>query len=155
MSGRALVAVAGVAAVLASPLPAQVPAAPPYGISTAVQHTIVRVATQAMIAAAIRRRFPDDQQRASCIADHESDGTPGHYTATAMNGSNTGLFQIDEHTWNPARNPRALPIVGPINWAWMLDPVYNAMVARRIYLYERAKHRNPWGPWTTRGYCNA
>lgn len=111
--------------------------------------------SQTRIQQIVRAAFPDDQARALCISDHESDGTPHHWNPAAQNGSNTGLFQIDQRTWDPSRNPRALPIVGRISWSRMHEPAYNAMVARRIYLYERARGRNPWGPWTTRGYCGA
>lgn len=111
--------------------------------------------SQRQIVGIIDRSFADDRARAECVADHESDGTPHHFTAVAMNGSNTGLFQIDERTWNPAVNPRALPIVGAISWGRMLEPAYNAMVARRIYLYARRTTGNGWGPWSTRHLCGA
>lgn len=114
-----------------------------------------RTWSQAQVIAIVRQAFPDDSERALCISDHESDGTPRHWNPAGMNGSNTGLFQIDQRTWNPARNPRALPVVGAISWARMLEPAYNAMVARRIYLYERRGGNNPWFPWSTRGLCGA
>jgi hypothetical protein len=111
--------------------------------------------SQQQIKAIIVRVFPDDPVRALCIADHESDGTPNHFTPTAQNGTNTGLFQIDEATWDPARNPRAIAVVGHIVWARMHEALYNAKVARRIYLYEKRAGRDPWGPWSTRIFCNA
>lgn len=113
--------------------------------------------SQLRIQQIIRLVFPDDQARALCIADFESSGTRHHWNPWAQNGSNTGLFQIDERTWNPARNPRALPIVGPIDWRRMHQALYNARVARSIYLYERRTRRdtNGWFPWSTRGLCGA
>jgi hypothetical protein len=113
--------------------------------------------SQLRIQAIIRAAFPDDQARALCIADRESDGTPHHWSPAAQNGSNTGLFEIDERTWDPARNPRALAVVGRISWSRMHEAAYNAMVARRIYLYERGTRRdgNGWWPWSTRGLCGA
>jgi len=105
----------------------------------------------------IRRVFPDDQARALCVADYESDGTRHHFNPHGQNGLNTGLFEIDERTWNPARNRRALPIVGRIDWRRMHEALYNARVARSIYLYERHGRRdhNGWWPWSTRGLCGA
>lgn len=101
----------------------------------------------------VRQGFPDDPNRAVCIADHESDGDPNHLTADAQNGSMTGIMQVDRYTWDPVLNPRALPIVGRIEWRFMLNPRYNVMVARRIYLYQKRNHRYPWGPWTTASSC--
>jgi hypothetical protein len=78
-----------------------------------------------------------------------------HWSPAAQNGSNTGLFQVDQRTWDPALNPRARPIVGNVVWSRMHEPLYNAKVARRIYLYQRRGGSNPWGPWSTRGLCGA
>jgi hypothetical protein len=116
-----------------------------------------RPPSQARIQAIIRAAFPDDQTRALCIADRESDGTRHHWSPAAQNGSNTGLFQVDERTWDPARNPPALAVVGRISWSRMHEAAYNAMVARRIYLYERGTRRdgNGWRPWSIRGLCGA
>lgn len=97
----------------------------------------------------IGRVFPDDPARARCIADHESDGIPGHYNPRALNGSNTGLFQIDRRTWDWRLNPAAVPIVGRLDWSRMLEPGYNARAARLIFL------RYGWTPWTTRSLCGA
>lgn len=108
-----------------------------------------RPSSQAQIQQIVRRVFPDDQARALCISDHESDGTPHHWTPTATNGSNTGLFQIDRNTWDWRINPRAIPIVGRLDWSRMLDPLYNARAARLIYRH------SGWLPWSTRGLCGA
>lgn len=125
-------------------------------VAAAAAHAADRKSwSQAQVVAIVRQAFPDDAERALCISDHESDGTPHHWNPAGMNGSNTGLFQIDQRTWDPARNPRALPVVGLISWARMLEPAYNAMVARRIYLYEQSRDSNPWAPWSTRGLCGA
>jgi hypothetical protein len=128
-----------------------------FAITACVAPVRAGVPSQARIQRIIRQAFPDDQARALCIADRESDGTPHHWSPAAQNGSNTGLFEIDERTWDPARNPRALPIVGRISWSRMHEAAYNAMVARRIYLYERGTRRdgNGWWPWSTRGLCGA
>lgn len=109
----------------------------------------IPAASQARIRQIVRQVFPDDQARALCISDHESDGTPNHWTPTAMNGSNTGLFQVDRRTWDWRINPRAIPIVGRLDWSRMLDALYNARAARKIYLH------SGWGPWSTRGLCGA
>jgi len=109
--------------------------------------------SQRAIAVIIRQTFPDDPDRAVCIADHESDGTPHHFTPTARNGSNTGLFQIDRLTWDPRLNPRAIAVVGRIDWNRMLDAAYNSAVARRIYLYDRRRGHDPWSQWSTRTLC--
>jgi hypothetical protein len=124
-------------------------------LGTAARHTIARLGLQARVAVIIRRAFPDDQQRALCIGDHESDGTPNHFTPWALNGSNTGLFQLDRRTWDPTVNPAARPIVGDVDWSRMLEPAYNAMVARRVYLHDRARTGDGWIEWTTRVYCGA
>lgn len=116
-----------------------------------------RPLSQRRIQTVIRHVFHGDQARALCVADHESDGQPHHWSPGAQNGSNTGLFQIDRDTWDPSRNPRALPIVGRVDWSRMREAAYNARVAHRIYLYERRTRRdaNGWHPWTTRGLCGA
>ena len=116
-----------------------------------------RPASQLEIQRIVRQVFPDDQARALCISDHESDGTPHHWTARALNGQNTGLFQISKGTWDWRLNARALPIVGRLDWARMLEPLYNARVARSIYLHERRTRwdRDGWAPWSTRGLCGA
>lgn len=98
--------------------------------------------------------FPDDSVRAQCIARYESTGGWG-YRPAALNGQNTGLFQIARGTWDPTLNHAALAVVGPIRWSRMLEPLYNARVARSIYLYEKRHGRNPWAPWSTRGDCGA
>lgn len=103
----------------------------------------------------IRQTFRGDEQRALCIAAYESTGRPGHFNPAAMNGQNTGLFQIARGTWDPTVNPRARAIVGNVVWSRMLEPAYNAAVARRIYLYEQRAGVNPWGPWSTRSLCGA
>ena len=102
------------------------------------------------VAQIIRRTFPDDPRRALCIATAESHLWPG-----AQNGSNTGLFQIDENTWDWRVNPRAVAIVGRLDWSRMHDAAYNAHAARRIYLYARRTTGNGWSPWSTRGLCGA
>jgi hypothetical protein len=84
-----------------------------------------------------------------CISDYESDGTPHHWSPTAQNGPNTGLFQIDERTWDPRVNPRARAVVGDVDWSRMHEPLYNARVARRIVLH------SGWAPWATRTLCGA
>jgi hypothetical protein len=108
-----------------------------------------RPASQQQIQQIIRHVFSADQSRALCIADYESDGTPHHWSPAAQNGSNTGLFQVDERTWNPALNPRARPIVGNVVWSRMHEALYNARVALRIWLH------SGWAPWSTRGLCGA
>lgn len=112
------------------------------------------------LAAMIRRVFPDDQARALCVAGLESTGVPGHYDPAAQNGSNTGLFQIDERTWDwRARTGYyrrlVIRIVGRLDWRRMHEALYNARAARRLYLYERRQFRNGWLPWTTRELCGA
>ncbi len=97
----------------------------------------------------IRRVFPDDP-RAQCIAWHESTDNP-----SAQNGTNTGLFQIDENTWDWRTNPAAIPIVGRLDWSRMHEAAYNARAARRIYLYARRTTGNGWSPWSTASLCGA
>lgn len=105
----------------------------------------------------IRATFPDDQRRALCIAGYESTGAAGRFNAAASNAGSDGLFEISGAVWNPARNHRALAIVGHVKWRRIFEPAYNAMVARRIYVYDR-RHRadhNGWHQWSTRGLCGA
>lgn len=104
-------------------------------LSAAATASAPKPVSQAAIARAITARFAPAGQaaRALCVADRESDGTPHHYSPAGVNGDQDGLFQIDGPTWDPARNPRALPIVGPIDWRRIFEPAYNAMVAFRIW----------------------
>ena len=97
----------------------------------------------------IEQVFPDDP-RAVCIATAES-----HLNPWAQNGSNTGLFEIDENTWDWRVNPRAIPIVGRLDWSRMHQALYTARAARRIYLYARRTTGDGWSPWSTRGLCGA
>jgi hypothetical protein len=109
------------------------------------------------VAQIIRHAFPDDQRRALCVAGYESTGTPGHFDATASNAGSDGLFELNGAVWDPARNPRAAAIVGHVSWRRIFEPAYNAMVARRIYVYDR-RHRadhDGWHQWSTRGLCGA
>lgn len=80
----------------------------------------------------IRQTFaghgPTVVAQALCVAQHEST-----YRPWVSNGGNDGLFQLDRYTWDPARNPRALPIVGPVSWARIYEPAVNARVALAIY----------------------
>jgi hypothetical protein len=109
--------------------------------------------SQSDIQRIIRTTFPNDSARALCIADYESDGTPHHWDPAGRNGSMTGLFQIDQYTWDPDYNSRARPIVGNIDWDRMMEPAYNAMVAKRIYNYCARMGYNPWFSWATRSIC--
>lgn len=114
--------------------------------------------SQARIERIVRATFPDDQTRALCISDHESDGTPNHWNPAGQNGSNTGLFQVDERTWDWRMRSgsgvaAAIAVVGRVNWSRMHDPAYNARVARRIWLWDRARGNSPWNQWSTRRGC--
>lgn len=104
--------------------------------------------SQARIQQIIRSVFHDDQARALCIADYESDGTRRHWSPGAQNGSNTGLFQIDRNTWDWHYNRYAIPVVGRLDWSRMHDALYNARAARRIVRYYHG-----WSQWSTRGLC--
>lgn len=103
---------------------------------------------QREVVAMIRRVFPDDQKRALCIAARESTGTPGLYDPGSDNGISYGLFAIHRRTWDWHYNPRAIPVVGKIDWRRIYEPAYNARSARKIY-----DHAGGWGPWSTRGMC--
>lgn len=115
---------------------------------TALAHP--RPKNQRAIIALIRATFPDDPDRALCIAARESTGTPGMFNPAADNGISYGLFQIHKHTWYWRINPRAIPVVGRLDWKRIYEPAYNARAARKIYL-----HAHGWGPWDTRGMCGA
>lgn len=97
----------------------------------------------------IRHAFPDDQGRALCIADFESDGDPHHWTAAAVNGPHVGLFQIS-YRWHRHAGE---------SWSVFLrresNPWLNAAHARRIYLDAKRRWGNGWIPWSTRGLCSA
>lgn len=99
--------------------------------------TQTRHYSQAELAQIITARFGPVGQatEALCVARRESSGSAGILRPTAFNGGQDGMFEIDSGTWNPAVNPRALPIVGHINWAGIFDPVINTLVAFRIYLH--------------------
>lgn len=88
----------------------------------------------------IRRAFPDDPDRAVCIALHESTLNP-----RAVNGSNLGLMQINvsAHPW--------------VDRSRVFAAAYNLMVARRLYLasMRRFGWAGRWYPWTTRRVCGA
>lgn len=94
-----------------------------------------RTWTQAQLAAVIVARFGPVGQaaKALCVARRESSGPAGVLRPNAVNGRQVGLFEIDEPTWDPALNPRALPIVGRVNFAQIFDPVVNTLVAFRIW----------------------
>lgn len=120
-------------------------------------HASHREPAKQSIGQIIRATFPDDQRRALCIAGYESTGSPGRFNAAASNHDSDGLFEINGAVWNPERNHRALAIVGRVSWRRIFEPAYNAMVARRIYVYDR-HHRadhDGWHQWDTRGLCGA
>lgn len=91
--------------------------------------------SQASIAAAIVVTFAPVGQvdQALCVADHESDGTPHHFTAGAVSHDQWGLFQLARTVWDAAVNRAALSITGFVNWARILDPLENARAALAIY----------------------
>lgn len=105
--------------------------------------------SQAAVERMIRQAFPDDPARAVCIADHESDGTPHHFTVRALNGVHVGLFQIS-YTWHHDRGETFAAFKRT-----HLRARVNIAHARRIYLDARRRFGNGWRPWTTRGLCGA
>lgn len=116
-----MAAIAGIVVCLSAPLNASA-GKPPS------QVTLTRIVRQAFAAAG-----PAVETQAVCVAEHESSGPAGLLRPSAVNGGQVGLFEIDGPTWDPQRNPRALPIVGLITWSRMFDAAYNAMVAFRIW----------------------
>lgn len=106
--------------------------------------------TQKAIVTLIRHVFPDDQERALCIAARESTGTPGRFDPGSDNGISFGLFAIHQRTWDWRYNPRAIPVVGKVDWRRIYEPAYNARIARLIY-----DNAHGWRPWSTRGMCGA
>lgn len=95
------------------------------------------------LATLIHEKFPGDEKRATCIVWHES-----RYSPTALYLDNYGLAQINRSTWDWRRNPRAVAVVGRVDWRRIYEPAVNLEVARRIYLHARG-----WSPWSTRGLC--
>lgn len=106
--------------------------------------------SQKAIVALIRQTFPNDQARALCIAALESTGTRGVFNPAADNGISYGLFQIHQRTWDWKYNPRAIPVVGKLDWRRIYEAAYNARAARRIY-----DNAHGWGPWDTKRACGA
>jgi hypothetical protein len=106
--------------------------------------------SQAQLAQIITARFGHvEAQRAICVAEHESSGPAGLLIPTAENAGQDGMFQIDSGTWNPALNPRALPVVGRVDWSRIFNPVVNTLVAYRIW-----KHSGWLPAWTAdAGVC--
>ncbi len=95
------------------------------------------------LAKLIHAKFPGDERRATCIAWAES-----RYNPRADNGISFGLFEIHQRTWDWHYNPRAIAVVGKVDWKRIYEPAYNAEIARKIY-----RHAGGWGPWTTRRGC--
>jgi hypothetical protein len=105
--------------------------------------------SQTEIQRIIRHAFPDDQARALCISDYESDGTMRHWNPRALNGVHVGLFQI-AFTWHAERGESFTHYRTRLSRARE-----NAALARRIYLDAKRRFGNGWIPWTTRSLCDA